>query len=170
MTTRDEDSFFFAMSPSSCQLNGTTPPPIVGSPQHLQENKFHPVVDEAKTDLFIPTLSDEKDHCGFLGDEEMNISLSPRHTSEEGFEVSLVPRNQYHREHLFMFDQGSSSSSSMPSATLDNDTFSISDDESMGDFPEFPELDDCVSTCSDDDCVDRDARIGDSFYGQRDRL
>ena len=66
------------------------------------------------------------------------MCLSPRQTSEGAMVVSLEPPEEEHSG----YEHGTLSMP--PSIILDNDTFSISDDESMGDFPEFPELDDCT--------------------------
>ena len=136
--SRNNDFCFYPLSPSPCCAGGSIPPPLACSP-HLQPEKFH-LVNDNKSDLFVPTLLDGDDACGLLIDEEMNLSLSPRQSSDSGNVVSVETQDD-----LVLMDNLLGNGSMPPSIILDNDTFSISDHESMGGFPEFPELDDCIT-------------------------
>eukprot|EP00522_Entomoneis_paludosa_P008075 CAMPEP_0172453384 /NCGR_PEP_ID=MMETSP1065-20121228/10731_1 /TAXON_ID=265537 /ORGANISM="Amphiprora paludosa, Strain CCMP125" /LENGTH=207 /DNA_ID=CAMNT_0013205563 /DNA_START=97 /DNA_END=720 /DNA_ORIENTATION=- len=171
-TTAQQGDAVFAgpiMSPSpqhvQRSVSAEAAPPLTVSPNLTQ--KFHPVMEGvggeengASTNLFIPDLTNSTDEL----EQEERFFYEQEQPQEDGF--TLYPRHSTEGLRAMVLDFGTHShlmmaSSSLqdceqPSIILDNDTFSISDDESMGDcfslddeeemgatpYPMFPELND----------------------------
>jgi hypothetical protein len=135
--------FFGSASPlpsSRVQVSMLYPPPV--APLHLRAKQLHPIEVDPKSSLLFPVLpftDPKRTH------QEMKVSLNPRQSSIVA--ICMVLDFDSAVEDMFLCDQQQHDSSSItPSAILDNDTFSNSDDDStmgseddMG-MPNFPEM------------------------------
>ena len=139
LNARSQEVRVETMSPSVSFKYQAMPPPVA---QQTREIQFHRVVDLG-CDLFIPTLSPASKDT-----EKFQFSLRPR--------PSLLPRPIPDDLSLMAMDEtddvdnfSNSQPLSIPPEVSMDDTFSISDDGSVGGLPDFPDLAEISSDDSD---------------------